>query len=231
MITQIPMQYNAFGYQFLSPIYKNRKWKGWHPGVDFNFRQKGSSNPAYSDLGLPIGAWADGEVAYSSDLGYGWGNMVVIWHQELGYFSRGAHFKTVNVKVNQKVKRGDLIGTCGKSGTKFPHYHFDLPRNRMEDWSKYIYGKSKSQVRREYLDPMVELENLEKQKPSKWASTWWEALKSIGVNLGDPKGKCDLKKVFEELEKAGHIKNGLMTNERLAVVLLERIPKILKSLQ
>jgi urea transporter/murein DD-endopeptidase MepM/ murein hydrolase activator NlpD len=62
------------------------------------------------------------------NLEYNWGNTIVIKHSEYLY-SKLSHLKpkAIEVKVGQKVKRGDLLGKCGNSGNSpFPHFHFQL---------------------------------------------------------------------------------------------------------
>lgn len=62
------------------------------------------------------------------DRGVGVGNMVIIDHQN-GEYSLLCHFKhnSVQVKVGDHVKKGDLLGLCGNTGnTSEPHIHFNL---------------------------------------------------------------------------------------------------------
>jgi len=102
-----PMTYNRYGYGWLSPIrWKDGKPNSFHPGVDLNYTIKSG----FDDLGKPVIACANGEVVYARNTGWGWGNLVVIWHPQLNVWSRYAHFKTVNVKVGDKIAMGDLVG-------------------------------------------------------------------------------------------------------------------------
>jgi murein DD-endopeptidase MepM/ murein hydrolase activator NlpD len=55
------------------------------------------------------------------------GNKIVIQHP--GFYSHYAHLKDIFVKENQKVKKGDIIGTVGATGlTTAPHLHFALSK-------------------------------------------------------------------------------------------------------
>lgn len=57
---------------------------------------------------------------------YGFGRGVVIDHGD-GTYSQYAHMSTIQVKPNQKVKQGDLLGTTGAYGNAYgAHLHFVL---------------------------------------------------------------------------------------------------------
>ncbi len=83
------------------------------------------------DLLAPIGtsvkAVGAGTVAFAGKQG-SYGNLVVVNHPG-GKQSRYAQLKNIRVKVGQKVKQGDLLGTVGTSGTPSspqPHLHFEM---------------------------------------------------------------------------------------------------------
>ncbi len=62
------------------------------------------------------------------NLEYNWGNTIVIKHSDYLY-SKVCHLKpeSIEVKVGQRVKQGDLIAKCGNSGNSpYPHLHFQL---------------------------------------------------------------------------------------------------------
>ncbi len=68
-----------------------------------------------------------GTVAFAGEQGT-YGNLVVVNHQG-GVQSRYAHLKSIVVKVGQTLKRGDLLGAVGATGTPTstqPHLHFEL---------------------------------------------------------------------------------------------------------
>ena len=79
-------------------------------------------------LGQPIIAAADGKVVYSGNGLRGYGNLVIIQHNET-YFSAYAHNKKVLVKENEKVKSGQRIADMGNSGTDRVMLHFEIRRN------------------------------------------------------------------------------------------------------
>ncbi|MBW0433098.1 M23 family metallopeptidase [Leptospira yasudae] len=103
---------------FTSPFYKRRvynKIKGKaHGGVDF----KGG-------VGTPIFAINDGTVILSRPMYYE-GNFTVIDHG-LEVYSLYMHQSELNVKVGDKVKKGDQIGKVGSTGMSTgPHLHLGL---------------------------------------------------------------------------------------------------------
>lgn len=88
---------------------------------------------------LPVVATADGTVATLVDgvrdnpvgeveLDDNWGNLVVLYHAP-GLYSTVAHLApgSIEVKLGQRVRQGDVLGRCGASGrAPRPHVHFQL---------------------------------------------------------------------------------------------------------
>ena len=90
---------------------------GYHAGIDIS-----------NVLDTPIQATADGEVLDAGWMDrYGWG--VRVRHttdQETLY----AHLNRVDVKAGQRVSRGDILGTMGRSGNATGvHLHYEVRRN------------------------------------------------------------------------------------------------------
>lgn len=85
-----------------------------HNGVDFA-----------ASSGTPLYATADGVVTYSGWQS-GYGRLVKIQH-EFGIETRYAHLSRLNVKVGQRVSRGDRIGAMGASGrVTGVHLHYEV---------------------------------------------------------------------------------------------------------
>jgi murein DD-endopeptidase MepM/ murein hydrolase activator NlpD len=105
---------SGFGTR-IDPVYKVPKF---HAGLDFT-----------APIGTPIYATADGVV---TDAGFnegGYGNRVVINHG-FGYETLYGHMYKVKAKINQKVKRGEVIGYVGSTGKSTgPHCHYEVHRN------------------------------------------------------------------------------------------------------
>lgn len=103
----------ASGYGMRSdPFTKVRKM---HWGMDFT-----------APRGTPIYASGDGVVERADSNSSGYGRHIRIDHG-YGYVSLYAHLYKYNVRKNQRVKRGDLIGFVGNSGrSEAPHLHYEI---------------------------------------------------------------------------------------------------------
>ena len=76
--------------------------------------------------GTPIVAIYDGIVTYSNDKLRGYGNMVIIKHNE-DYSSVYAHNRINLVKEGESVKKGQVIAQVGSTGwVDVPHLHFEI---------------------------------------------------------------------------------------------------------
>ncbi|MAB95469.1 MAG: peptidase M23 [Flavobacteriales bacterium] len=105
---------SGFGNR-IHPIYKTKKF---HAGMDFSAK-----------TGTPIYATGDGEISKVKRSRKGYGNHVVINHG-FGYKTLYAHMSKFIVKKRQKVKRGDIIGYVGNTGTSVaPHLHYEVHKD------------------------------------------------------------------------------------------------------
>lgn len=75
--------------------------------------------------GQPIYASAAGTVVYAGNQLRGYGNLVMIKHNE-DYITAYAHNETILVNNGQKVKAGQKIATMGSSGARSVMLHFQL---------------------------------------------------------------------------------------------------------
>jgi len=86
----------------------------YHSGIDIG-----------ADSGTPVAAAAGGQVVLAS-AGYGYGNYVVIRHDN-GYETLYAHLTEIYVAQGQWVAQGETIGTVGDTGwATGPHLHFEV---------------------------------------------------------------------------------------------------------
>lgn len=75
-------------------------------------------------IGTPVRATADGRVKFTGNY-YGFGRVVIIDH--IWFETRYAHLDKILVQEGQKVSRGDIIGSCGRSGrTTGVHLHYEV---------------------------------------------------------------------------------------------------------
>jgi len=92
------------------------------------FKQFHSGLDIANKKGTPIYAPADGRVV-STRVNGGLGKMIVLDHG-FGYKTRYGHLDSYNVKIGQKVKRGEMIGTMGSTGySTGPHLHYEVLKN------------------------------------------------------------------------------------------------------
>ena len=105
---------SGWGYR-IHPIYKTRKL---HTGMDFSAK-----------TGTPIYATGDGKISKVRRSRKGYGNYVVIEHG-YGYKTLYAHMSKYIVKKGQSVKRGEVIGYVGSTGTSVaPHLHYEVHKD------------------------------------------------------------------------------------------------------
>ncbi|GHA25894.1 peptidase M23 [Salinimicrobium marinum] len=103
----------ASGYGWRTdPFTKVRKF---HYGMDFTAPQ-----------GTPVYATGDAVVERADNRSSGYGKHIRLDHG-YGYVSLYGHLYKYNVKVGQKVRRGDLIGFVGSTGrSQAPHVHYEI---------------------------------------------------------------------------------------------------------
>ena len=93
-------------------------YKHFHTGIDIA-----------APLGTPVMAAADGLVVAVGQGSSGYGNFVVIAHGG-GVETLYGHLLQANVKVGDRVVRGEVIGLEGSTGfSTGPHLHFELRVN------------------------------------------------------------------------------------------------------
>lgn len=136
---------SSFGMR-MHPFYKVLKM---HTGMDFT-----------APTGTEIYATGDGEVCRVERQQRGYGLNVIINHG-FGYKSLYAHMSKIDVRVGQKVKRGQVIGLVGNTGTSVaPHLHYEVRINDQPvDPVNYYYND----LTPEQYDRMIELASMPTQ--------------------------------------------------------------------
>ncbi len=80
-------------------------------------------------IGLDIHATGDGTVITAKMSRYGYGREVKVDHG-FGFITIYGHLEDINVKVGQKVSRGEVVGTLGNTGRSTgPHLHYEVRKN------------------------------------------------------------------------------------------------------
>ncbi|MEZ8144595.1 hypothetical protein A1OO_11890 [Enterovibrio norvegicus FF-33] len=75
--------------------------------------------------GQSISASADGKVVYAGNALRGYGNLIIIKHND-DYLSAYAHNDRIFVSERQSVKKGQKIASMGSSGTNSVRLHFEI---------------------------------------------------------------------------------------------------------
>ena len=125
----IDSPYNFFKNKFIYPIDKyiitgvygsqrilNGKPRRPHYGIDF-----------HAPEGTPVKAMMDGEVTLVENDMYFTGGTIIFDHGH-GISTLYMHMKDINVKIGQKVKQGQIVGTLGQSG-RATGPHLDIRLN------------------------------------------------------------------------------------------------------
>jgi len=125
----IDSPYDYFKNKFILPVDKylitgvygsqrilNGKPRRPHYGIDF-----------HAPEGTPVKAMMDAEITLAENDMYFTGGTIIFDHGH-GISTLYMHMKDVSVKVGQKVKRGDIVGTLGKSG-RATGPHLDIRLN------------------------------------------------------------------------------------------------------
>ena len=121
-----PTIVSGFGMRY-HPVYKILRM---HTGIDIIGKK-----------GTPIYATADGVVATNPEGYSGYGITVVVNHGR-GYETLYAHLSKSNVKIGQKVKRGEIVGYMGSTGLSVGvHLHYEVIKNGEKvNPIHYFYG-------------------------------------------------------------------------------------------
>ncbi|WP_337186136.1 LysM peptidoglycan-binding domain-containing M23 family metallopeptidase [Phenylobacterium sp.] len=96
---------------------------------NFGGRGQGPRNDGLNiraGAGEPVRAAADGDVVYAGDQVPGFGNLVLVKHDD-GWVTAYGHLGRVDVRMQQKVTQGQQIGQAGATGgVSEPQLHFEI---------------------------------------------------------------------------------------------------------
>jgi murein DD-endopeptidase MepM/ murein hydrolase activator NlpD len=103
---------DRFGFREVHPIFGYGRM---HYGQDFEV-----------PYGTKVYATGDGKIVESGHTDGGFGNVVMVDHGN-GLISIYGHLSKINVPKDANVKRGDMIGLSGSSGSSTgPHLHYQI---------------------------------------------------------------------------------------------------------
>jgi lipoprotein NlpD len=108
------------------------------PGIRLSWPAKGKVSDDFSEktkgidiagkLGEPVSAAAEGKVVYAGNSLRGYGNLVIIKHDNT-YLTAYAHNRTLLVKEGDTVKKGQKIAEMGDTDANSVKLHFELRVN------------------------------------------------------------------------------------------------------
>ena len=108
------------------------------PGIRLSWPAKGKVTQDFSEsnkginiagkLGEPVTAAADGKVVYAGNSLRGYGNLVIVKHDNT-YLTAYAYNKNLLVKEGDAVKKGQKIAEMGDTDTNAVQLHFELRVN------------------------------------------------------------------------------------------------------
>lgn len=137
----------ASGYGIRTdPFDKSRKM---HSGMDFS-----------APRNTPVYAASNGTIIRADNRAIGYGKHVRIDHG-YGYLTLYAHLNSYNVKLGQKVKKGDVIGFVGNTGrSKGVHLHYEVHKDgKKVNPVNYFY----SDLTPEEFDEILKISSQENQ--------------------------------------------------------------------
>jgi len=108
------------------------------PGIRLSWPAKGKVTSEFNEtnkgidiagkVGEPVLAAADGKVVYAGNSLRGYGNLVIVKHDNT-YLTAYAHNSKLLVKEGDSVSKGQKIAEMGDSDTNAPKLHFELRVN------------------------------------------------------------------------------------------------------
>lgn len=116
---------SGFGWR-IHPV--TRRQSTHHDGIDLAPARAGTT-------GVPVYAVADG-IVRNREYNKISGNRIYVEHTQDSYTSVYCHLASFNVKLGQRVKRGQLIGRMGSTGASTGiHLHFGVSKSYPVRWS------------------------------------------------------------------------------------------------
>ncbi|MEW6774450.1 MAG: peptidoglycan DD-metalloendopeptidase family protein [Bacteroidota bacterium] len=96
----------------------------------------------------------------------GWGNYIVIKHNE-GFYSLYAHLdKLPNLKLGQKVQNDEIIGNVGKTGSATgPHLHIEI--GKAKNLSEFLSNKQETRLNPEKIGDLEKFIDFYKENKDK----------------------------------------------------------------
>lgn len=131
----LPLYHGGYRWPLTAGIVSSEfghRWGRPHEGIDIA-----------ADKGEPVLAAAAGRVIYAGDGLRGYGNVVILRHDQRTT-TLYAHNSKLEVKAGQWVKSGELIALLGSTGhSTGPHVHFEFRQNSIAENPRSILPASR----------------------------------------------------------------------------------------
>ena len=126
-IWPVPTEYQNITTYF-DPQRNVNNVSGYHNAIDID-----------SPNGTPIYAARPG-VVISADWKDAYGNMAILYHEDIGVYTFYAHADSLTASAGSTVQAGDIIGYVGNTGNSYgSHLHFGICDNLLSGWPTITY--------------------------------------------------------------------------------------------
>ncbi len=109
----------------------DNSWQWPIAGISIvNYKKSNQNNglDIISKRGVPVRASASGKVVYAGNGLKGYGNLIIIKHDET-YLSAYAHNQSIDVREGEKISQGQKIAEVGSTDAKQAKLHFEIRKN------------------------------------------------------------------------------------------------------
>lgn len=128
----------------------------FHPGLDFN-----AGNGGDGDIGMTLVAVCKMELRAHEETARGYGKHQWWEITEGPHVGSWVHYCHANSfvygtdDIGKSVNREEKIGECGKSGgQQFAHLHYEVKKEKPQNWGYWGGGLSKEQMLATYTNPL-----------------------------------------------------------------------------
>lgn len=108
-------------------------------------RNTGSVNAGHNAIDIPADAHSNiyapvGGVCVSAGWMGDYGNLIILWHENLGVYTFYAHCISSAISAGQSVSAGDIIGYVGNTGNSYGnHLHFGICNKLLGGYPTVMY--------------------------------------------------------------------------------------------
>jgi len=155
----------------------------FHPGLDFNAGAGGDG-----DVGMWLVVVCKSALRASEETARGYGKhqwWEILEGPHVGSWIHYCHANSfVHSEIGTIADRGDKIGECGKSGgQQFAHLHFEVKKDKPQNWGYWGGGLSKDQMLATYTSPLDFCNDYDNYVPTEESKGEYEMLSDAEKSL------------------------------------------------